>query len=165
MAGHLCEEFGRRFTLQNWIEMVRSHAGRAWRRPMTGSPQADQELDNVKLELLCWLGLCHCSAQLLPWQRRSLQGLPCCLGPRAHLQTPVSQQTIRPSARGTKPRRLVSYHHQAVDDASFELTDCGPSLHNWHLPQAIPTTNLADLTQRGRDRVIMCCGLPMEQNA
>ena len=34
----------------------------------TGSPQADKKLDSVKLKLLGWLGLCHCSAQ----QRRSL---------------------------------------------------------------------------------------------
>ena len=70
--GTWCEEFGRRFALQNWKEMVRSHPRRAWRCTTTGFPQADQKLDSVKLELLRWLGLCHCSAQLLPWQRRSL---------------------------------------------------------------------------------------------
>ena len=64
--GTWCEEFGRRFALQNWKEMVRSHPGRAWRRTTTGSPQADQKLDSVKLELLRWLGLCHCSARTPP---------------------------------------------------------------------------------------------------
>ena len=61
-----------RFALQNWKEMVGSHAGRACRRPTTGSPQGDQELVSVKLKLHGWLGLCHCSAQLLPGQWRSL---------------------------------------------------------------------------------------------